>query len=309
MEIMPHSENEINAFEENLSQIDDPYAKILEIANFTANDYYQAYGAEPNPISYVTGIWGYTFFGDLKDPRIRSGSLFSNDPYFITYYKTGACAESAILFNYIANKSGFESRIVGTKAEDHQWNEIKINYSWIQVDPTIYYHYYHDPINNSGLKEFWFDNQQAYSILKWNGGYSKIVAVETQEDLTKKYLNTSSISIYCQNCNYISIKPDPGRSNCVEEAITNSESNFLLGCKNYTISVKRNFIPFLFVKEATSEISLEENQNLSVSLFPEKIQPTIWAQFIFLLILIVILLYSFRQFFNFCRDCNEKRKK
>src|SRR5690606_4363328 len=128
IEIRPHADAEINTFTENIENITDPQTKIREIANFTAKGYYQAYNNKNlSPFWSIASIWGFLIFDDPQKLRIRTKSLFMNDPYFITYFKTGACGESAEFFNFIAIKSGFDSRIVGTRAEDHEWNEVKID--------------------------------------------------------------------------------------------------------------------------------------------------------------------------------------
>lgn len=161
LEVKPHVDQEINSFEENISQTKDPQIKLQEVANFTEKNYEQAYN---KPLT----------------PSILSSRLlfaFTNNPYFVAYFKVGACAESASLFNFYATKSGFESRMVKTLAEDHMWNEVKINNRWVQADPTIYYYAYSDPKNYSNYNTLWFDKPTAYSTLGWNNGYSRSLSL------------------------------------------------------------------------------------------------------------------------------------
>jgi hypothetical protein len=307
LEIKPTVDIEINSFEKNLSKIEDPLLKIKEIANYSADNYYQTYGNETNPYFNIAILWGLQIFGDVKNPRIKSLFLFHNDPYFIIFYKTGACMESATIFNFIANKSGFESRTVGTKAEDHQWNEIKIENTWVHVDPTIYYHYYHDPRNNSEFQDLWFDNPDAYNKLGWYGGYSRVFIINTNEDLTEKYCNTSILTIYCQNCDQIRIKADLGKTHSIDQKLNNSPTTFILGSKNYSVTVEKDIIPFLLVKENNSNIDLIRNKNLSITLVPEEIKPTIYSSVIIILIFIGILIYDFKQAIKIYKDWKQKR--
>ncbi|MHB8163226.1 MAG: transglutaminase domain-containing protein [Methanoregula sp.] len=272
-EVKPHVDLEINSFEENISQIKDPQLRIREVANFTEKNYEQAYNRPRTP--------------SILSSRLLFG--FTNNPYFVAYYKAGACGESASLFNFYAIKSGFESRMVKTPAEDHVWNEIKINNRWVQADPTIYYYAYSDPKNYSDYNNLWFDTPTAYSTLGWNKGYSRVVVVDTNEDLTTKYCNISKISIFCQGCNHIKIKPDIGTGFSVDQDIKNSETTFVLGKKDYTIIAEKNIIPFLLVQESNVSVSLLDTDHANVTIIPDKILPTIYSQLICILGIFTIL--------------------
>ena len=213
----------------------------------------------------------YVYDDPSKKIRIESRGIFDNDPYFITYFKTGACGESAALFNYLANTSGFESRIVGTSAEDHQWDEIKINNNWVQVDPTIYYYYYTDPVTYSQYRNFWFDNPKAYSEIGWyDGGYSSVSVVNTNEDLSTKYCNFSSLSISCLGCDHIRITPI-GRGAAIDQDM-HEEAIFNLGKMNYSIVADKTIIPYFLVSEKTITISLFNNESINISSIPEEIK-------------------------------------
>jgi hypothetical protein len=280
--VRPTVDTEINSFVEKTKSINDPKIKIHEVANFTEEDYQQAYN---RPVT----------------DKILSSRLlftFTNDPYFIAYYKAGACAESAALLNFYATRSGFKSRIVGTNAEDHQWDEIKINDEWIQVDPTIYYYYYTDLKNYSNYDRLWFDYPQAYTELQWYGGYSTVSVLNTGEDLTAKYCNTSTLSITCQDCSDIKIKSKNGVRYSVDKEIDNSTSTFLLGRKNYTIIADKPIIPYLLVKQSNVSVSLLEKDNVNITLNPEEIQPTFYSQFLFVIGVFVIVIVIINFYIN-----------
>jgi len=289
--VAPHVDSEIDVFKKGIKDISDPEIKIKEIANFTESEYYQAYGQTPN-FSY----FGFETFNDTKI-RIRPRLLFANDPYFISYFKTGACGESAVLLNFVANKSGFESRIVGSKAEDHQWNELKMNDRWVQVDPTIYYYYYTDPETYPTYKDLWFDNPQAYSNIGWyEGGYSSVTVIGTNEDLSTKYCNTSRLSIFCQGCDHIKIIP-VGRRIAIDQDM-HDEITYNLGKMNYTILADKTIIPYLLVNEKNVTISLSDDQRANISSSPEEIKPTIYTQFLFVIGVIgafIVVIFFFIQ--------------
>jgi hypothetical protein len=268
--------------------------KIREIANFTENGYYQTYNNNnSSPLWSLASIWGFKVYDDPQKLRIRANLLFANDPYFIAYFKTGACGESAALFNFVANKSGFESRIVGTKADDHAWNEVKINNRWVQVDPTIYYYYYTSPTTYPTYADYWFDNPQAYSKIGWaDGGYSTVFVWDTNEDLSSKYCNTSKFSVLCQNCEYIKIIPENGRGIAIDQEMHNSEATFDLGRKNYSVLAGKTLLPFLLVREKNTTVSLIADEKINITSFPEEIRPTIWSQILFILGVIGLFLVA-----------------
>jgi Ca2+/Na+ antiporter len=273
VEVRPHVDNEINSFMEKTRSISDPKIKIREVANFTEEGYQQAYNRPST------------------DKILSSRLLFglTNDPYFVAYFKAGACAESAALLNFYATRSGFESRIVGTNAEDHQWDEIKIKDKWVQVDPTIYYYYYTDLKNYSDYDSLWFDHPQAYTELQWYGGYSTVSVLNTGEDLTAKYCNVSTLSIKCQDCSYIKIKSENGVRYSVDKEIVNSESTFLLGKKNYTIIADKPIIPYLLVRQSNVSVSLLDQEKMNITLNPEEIQSTLHLQLLVILSFLVLL--------------------
>lgn len=293
IEIKPHVDTETKTFVESIKNVTDPQTKIREIANFTENGYYQTYNNKNLSLfSPLSSIWGFQIYDDPQKLRIRANMLFANDPYFIAYFKTGACGESAVLFNFLAAKSGFESRIVGTRAEDHVWDEVKIDNRWVQADPTIYYYAYTDPKNYSNYDDLWFDNPHAYTELNWYGGYSTVFVFDTNEDLSTKYCNTSELSVVCQNCDYIKIKPDGGRAFSIDQEMHNSEGTFNLGRKNYSIFAGKTLVPFFLVREKNTTISLTDNENVNITSFPEEIRPTIWSQVLFALGLIILFILA-----------------
>ena len=94
--------------------------------------------------------YGYDILGRL---RAQEGTSFHNKPYWIAYMKTGACQELAVLFNETANRAGFETRIVHNPNEDHVWNEIWINETWLYADIDCYH-------NKNGQN--WLGNTSEY---------------------------------------------------------------------------------------------------------------------------------------------------
>ena len=68
VEVKPHVDAEINSFAESISDVNDPWVRIKEVANFTEKDYYQAYGKNSS-----FSLFGVYVFDDPDKLRTRSG--------------------------------------------------------------------------------------------------------------------------------------------------------------------------------------------------------------------------------------------
>jgi len=83
---------------------------------------------------------------------------YFDNPYWIAYYKTGACGELATLFNYTANKSGFITQVVTTGS--HSWVEVKNDDGeWWYFDPLCYKVISKENIQNQTK---WFNKTQYF---------------------------------------------------------------------------------------------------------------------------------------------------
>jgi len=89
-----------------------------------------------------------------------NGIVLSKDPYWIAYQKTGECQELSILFNDIANKAGFETRIIRSDGINHFWNEVNISGDWKYFDVQNY-----GDAKGSGNSSNWFGNTSDYANL------------------------------------------------------------------------------------------------------------------------------------------------
>lgn len=109
------------------------------------------------------GIFGNNprSYGYITDKQGRVRTILSNDltysPEWIAYQKTGACEAISILFNEIATRSGFESRIVTSKNANHTWNEVNISGEWKYYDVQRY-----GQVKNSSKSSFWFGNRSEF---------------------------------------------------------------------------------------------------------------------------------------------------
>ena len=87
-----------------------------------------------------------------------NGIVLSKDPYWIAYQKTGECQELSFLFNDIARKSGFETRIIRSDGINHFWNEVNISGDWKFFDVQNY-----GDVKGSINSSNWFGNTSDYA--------------------------------------------------------------------------------------------------------------------------------------------------
>ena len=154
-EIKPKGDAEINKILSNVSNISDNRLKFNKMAEWELSGFESYHWGNysecmySNEISHELQKRTYFFpncpFSTTKSGKIRvlntlwpvpNISPYDTNPYWIAFYKTGACGELATLFNFIANKSGNETRVV--RSQSHAWVEIKIDNEWWYFDPLCY---------------------------------------------------------------------------------------------------------------------------------------------------------------------------
>lgn len=219
---------------------------------------------------------------NIKTITVR---YFGDDPQIISYYMSGGCQESAVLFNEVANRAGIDSRVVVTSTEDHVWDEVKINNQWIPVDPTIYYY---DVQPNSTFNYSWFNNTRAYNSNAYDhdalGWFklSKVYVMDTGEDVTSKYSDMGTLRIIFKPSDRVIIRTTKGDGvypdttlRDVSSYVINSKSSKLeidLGEKNYTVIAEKDFIPFLATYSDTQEIRVIKGETVTMRLSPNKLK-------------------------------------
>lgn len=221
--------------------------------------------------------------------RIRAvNSLFSNDPYWIAYYKVGGCGELAHLFVEVCNRAGIEARVVGTRGEDHFWAEVKIDGEWKHADPTVYYW---SVRGNEQQKSYysgkWFDNPKGYEESGNIGWFSKIgisrVIVTDRagnevEDVTVKYTDVGTVNVTSKaTISRVIILTWKGEHQTIAGVIKDVNSNALeikLGGKNYTLIVEQDTIPWLIVKRDSKNVTVLEGRYINLEFEPQSFAPT-----------------------------------
>lgn len=181
--IKPEGAKKINEILFEVSKIDIPQEKLNAIAKWETQNFTSFY-------------WGHAFTGtdDLSryytydDGKIRAfvgkygiNALYRDDPYWIAYQMAGECEEKAVLFEEVASRAGFITRVVGYP-DQHAWVEVKDNNTWWYFDPDSYHYYIGDKLNETK----WYNRTQFYRLYNLNFD-NNVVVMKTGEDISHAY--------------------------------------------------------------------------------------------------------------------------
>jgi len=194
---------------------------------------------------------------------------------FTVLVKRGACQECAMLFKAFCEEIGIESRVVYNSGEDHTWNEVYINDSWVHFDSTL---------RNYSNR---YNNPNFYEMPRSEGGWGKQISYVFYEDfegnrhsVTKNYTNVGTLEIHVTKNNqhlknirvYIYSKflveseryPTYKNPQYSIDNVTDEQGScvFELGENNYLIKIKYGG---LFKKIIKINITLKENSRLSLN--------------------------------------------
>jgi hypothetical protein len=237
-------------------------------------------------------------------------SPFSGDPFWITYFHSGACGELASLFNHVANKSAIESRIVQTKGEDHGWVEVKINNTWYYFDPTLVEIFQ----RNNEYRNKWFNTPNNLEEA-WGWNISRVTVVSSEEDLTSNYTKTVNVSVILNSTKQITLSkfdngkndwitlftksPNKSKNQAIEELHLGESNRYKIRASNYG-----NYLfPIPMYQE--QEFSLNSTENLSFSMNPDNGQVDIVLLSIISVICFIFIGYEIK----WIRDWFRKRKE
>lgn len=248
-------------------QLNNTSEKLQYIMEWEVKDFKNVYGAKPVFCLGILSRYQIYFDSSLKIRAINS--RFSNDPYWVAYFKAGGCGELAYLFCEVTNRSGLEARVVETKGEDHSWNEVKVDQdgSWMHVDPTLYFLNYPNITN-----DIWVDNSGFYDDHWFN--ISRVSVTGTGEDRTRNYTDVGILNISvigkADRILITTLKNGKTRPVCKGE-LNNSVFKIELGGKKYTITVERELIPYLIYKRDVETVEVIECEEVPIELSPEKL--------------------------------------
>ncbi|PTD94283.1 hypothetical protein C9439_03025 [archaeon SCG-AAA382B04] len=200
---------------------------------------------------------------------------FDHNPKWIYKTKYGSCEEHAVLFTKFSNSINITARFVSAPAQDHAWSEVKINNTWIQVDPS----------NNIYNQPKTYENQWNYNLstVRWTKnektGYRTNQYTDTN-NLTIKITKTSrkpddvKILIYS---NYLKkhVKGYNSKQLALKKETKNEKTNAILGDAilgdgNYTITAYQPLLPLgkasIIGWTTTKTTTLKENTTKQINL-------------------------------------------
>lgn len=292
--IKPAGEEEINEILIQVNETNNTFEKLEMIAKWEVKDFTNAYNNSPDFTLDPFFRYPVYFDGNVKvralAPLIPE---LSNNPYWIAFFKVGACGELASLFSEVSKQAGIETRIVGTKGEDHTWVEIKIDDEWIHADPALYFINYHC---NYNIK--WINNPRFYENSKWFN-ISKVFVKDTNGDVTEKYTDVGTLRVYLSEpADRIVIKTMKKEKEREVAAIEVNAStvNIELGGKKYNITAEKDLIPYLVVLQDTKEVEVVEGKQTTIKLSPTNLEFKLLFYLLMLLLAeIVGLLFIWRK--------------
>jgi len=130
----------------------------------------------------------------LGEPYIGIRVFNDRDSLWILTSRYGHCGEYALLFRDMANAAGIEVRRIRCLGENHEWNEVKLNGSWVPVDATAV----NLPLRD-GFVTFDFMERKVAGDMRTRQGNVSYVYAEylngTIVDVTSSYTNLTNITI------------------------------------------------------------------------------------------------------------------
>lgn len=305
--VKPSGETEINRILVTLDHMNSTEQKVNAISEWQESNFTNIYGISPN-ISLDFGLFlflgtgRYPVYINTSNPhpiKIRAVfSPFTNDPYWITYFHCGACGELAELFNFMANKTHIESRIVRSKGEDHAWVEVKLHEGWYYFDPTLVEIFQ----KNSEYRDNWF-NKPGNFERSWAWNVSRITVQSTEEDRTSEYTPVLTVSMILESTRRLEVfKYDNGKkdwvtiySKTIPEADNRTHEQVHLGESNrYKIKASNygGLIPISRYQE--QELFQNSSGNVSLTLNPENGQYDYLPGVVIIGLLLVVLCFEIR---------------
>ncbi len=252
----------------------------------------------------------------FDEPYIGIRNFYDSASLWILTSKFGWCNEFGLLFRDIADACGLNVRKVVCSGEDHVWNEVMINGTWICVDATIH----HPQISGFNISRQFMERKVGSDIPNVNYGNVSYVYAEwlngTQVDVTERYTNLINISVAVldeQNKPVTGIKVElisHNRYNNVNTGyykITNSSGQclFTIGGGDYTFRVDNGiFSPI--VGENRSSF----NENETYHKFEVKVKND-WfkiLKFVIILILTILFILYFTGLKKYFKKIKEKLK-
>jgi hypothetical protein len=164
---------------------------LLEWFNISKNNIYN---------NYFLKIKGVLGFGSiiriyLGEPYIGIRTFNDKDSLWILTSRYGHCGEYALIFRDMADAAGLSVRRIRCFGEDHEWNEVIINGTWMIIDAT---RVGSAKDNGYNVSVSFMENKVAGDRRTPEGNVSYVIAEYlngTTVDVTDRYTDVVNISI------------------------------------------------------------------------------------------------------------------
>ncbi|PNX49790.1 MAG: hypothetical protein BV457_00470 [Thermoplasmata archaeon M9B1D] len=171
--------------------------KLLEWFNTSKNNIYN---------NYYLKVKGTLGFGGkirvyLGEPYIGIRTFNDKDSLWILTSRYGHCGEYALIFRDMADEAGLTVRRARCFGEDHEWNEVLINGTWIVIDAT---RVGTAKDNGYNVSPKFMEKKVAGNRGTTEGNVSYVIAEYlngTIVDITSRYTKIVNISIAAQDEN------------------------------------------------------------------------------------------------------------
>lgn len=224
----------------------------------------------------IRGIYGkdllfeiYPIFLFTEKPYFCVRIIGHNAPLWVLSSRCGACEENSLLFSAMADAANLTVRSIHNHGENHNWDEVFINGSWVIIDPgNVDLARGRDGFNLSArLFEEGRNLNISYVFAEYPDG--------TRKDVTQRYTNVSSITFIAWDNEE---NPAPNVTltifsnnwmpnfrtdlNCTTDY--EGKCNLSLGGGSYTITAKNDdFVPLC----GKHNCIIEENKGYEENLF------------------------------------------
>jgi len=232
--------------------------------------------------------------------------IFSVEPYFcfhtfgkdnpswILTSRCGACEEYSLLFREMASIANLTARRVVCTGENHLWDEILINGTWIVVDPTEV----DLPLSSGFNLSTRFFEQKVKNVSHVYAEYQN----GTIEDITYRYTNLTNVSFLTLDSsgNFISdvkiriLSNNKGRG--LDTGLTCTTNNtgrcqIRIGGGSYTFVSEKELIPPLY-DETTISLAEGEIYNFTIILKSDLTKsPILFIPILAVIIFLIFLIY------------------
>ena len=117
-----------------------------------------------------------------KPPFVCIRLIGDKYPLWVLATRCGACMEYSLLYRELAYAANLTVRSVHNPGEDHNWDEVYINGTWIIVDPSL---------GKFNVSSRYYEIHRGLNVSYVYAKYTNGTAV----DITERYTNTSTIKI------------------------------------------------------------------------------------------------------------------